>query len=180
VPASPANSPEARAALLEENADMTEQLEATAELEAEAETLILDVLEPQVAQSALANTGLRTALDYNLANLDASGHHVELSGNLHQQFVVTERRTSIVDSLMAAIKRDPSRGDLRMKLIETLYSAASSNQRAFRDVVSNLVRQRDIVSAEDWQRIERMGREIIPDDPMFAEPDAAEDLKDCA
>ena len=50
------------------------------------------------------------------------------------------RRKNVVDTLMAAIQRDPTRHDLRMKLLETLYTAAATNLRAFKEVVRDLAR----------------------------------------
>ncbi len=69
-----------------------------------------------------APAGDRTAtrLDYNLSDLDGRAQHVEMPASLHEHAVVVERRKNVIDSLMAAIHRDPTRGDLRMKLLETL------------------------------------------------------------
>jgi len=83
------------------------------------------------------------------------------------------------DVLKQAIERDPHRRDLRMKLLETYYSAASTNQRAFLDVVRKLGREREFLTADDWKRGVMMGRGIAGDDILFAET-SKDDLADCA
>jgi hypothetical protein len=102
-----------------------------------------------------------------------------MPSQLNDQVVVSERRMNIVDVLKTAIDRDPHRRDLRMKLVETYYSAASMNRRAFLDVVKKLSREREFLSAEDWKQIVKMGREIAPDDILFADSSTG-DLADCA
>ncbi|HEV7432644.1 MAG TPA: hypothetical protein VGN77_06340, partial [Steroidobacteraceae bacterium] len=78
----------------------------------------------------------------------------------------------IVDTLMAAIKRDPTRDDLRMKLLETLYAAAATNLRAFKEVARDLSRHPERIKPDEWEQIMAMGRQIAADDALFAEPDA--------
>jgi hypothetical protein len=102
-----------------------------------------------------------------------------MPSQLNDQVVVSERRMNIVDVLKTAIDRDPHRRDLRMKLVETYYSAASMNRRAFLDVVKKLSREREFLSAEDWKQIVKMGKEIAPDDILFADSSTG-DLADCA
>ena len=126
----------------------------------------------------------RTNLDYNLLDLDATSEHVQaqhvqMPSQLNDQVVVSERRMNIVDVLKTAIDRDPHRRDLRMKLVETYYSAASMNRRAFLDIVKKLSREREFLSAEDWKQIVKMGKEIAPDDILFADSSTG-DLADCA
>jgi len=120
-----------------------------------------------------------TALDYNLLDLDATAQHVHMPSELQGHVVVAERRTNIAEVLKMAIERDPNRRDLRMKLLETYYSAAATNQRAFLEVVRKLAREREFLSAEDWKKVVSMGREIASDDILFADS-SADDLADCA
>jgi hypothetical protein len=121
-----------------------------------------------------------TVLDYNLLDLDATAQHVQMPSELNDQVVVSERRTNIIDVLRSAIDRDPHRRDLRMKLIETYYSAASVNQRAFLEVVRKLARDRDFLSGDDWKKVMMMGRDIAAEDILFADPAKGDDLADCA
>ncbi len=126
----------------------------------------------------------RTSLDYNLTDLDATAEHVQMPSGLNDRAVVSEGRMNIVDALKTAIDRDPHRGDLRMKLLETYYSAASTNQSAFMDIVKKLAAEREYLSNEDWSRVLAMGREIAPDDALFTggpAHDSKDDaLADCA
>jgi hypothetical protein len=121
-----------------------------------------------------------TVLDYNLLDLDATVQHVQMPSQLNDHVVVKERRTNIVDVLKAAIDRDPNRRDLRMKLLETYYSSAATNQRAFLDVVRKAASQRDFLSAEDWQKVVMMGREIAAGDALFADQSKDDELANCA
>lgn len=121
-----------------------------------------------------------TALDYNLLDLDATAQHVQMPSELNDHVVVSERRTNIIDVLKQAIDRDPHRRDLRMKLLETYYSTASMNQRAFLEVVRKLARDRDFLSGDDWKKVMMMGRDIAAEDILFADPIKDDDLADCA
>jgi FimV-like protein len=135
--------------------------------------------EPMASASSIAAAG--TALDYNLLDLDATAQHVQMPSQLNDNVVVSERRTNIVDVLKSAIERDPHRRDLRMKLLETYYSAASINQRAFLEVVRKLAREREFLSTDDWKKVMMMGRDIAAEDILFADPAAKDDdLADCA
>lgn len=122
----------------------------------------------------------KTVLDYNLLDLDATGQHVDMPSKLHDRVEVSERRTNIADVLKAAIERDPFRRDLRMKLLESYYSAASMNQRAFMEIVRKAARERDYLSSEDWSKVKAMGRDIAGGDPLFNDDAKQGDLADCA
>jgi hypothetical protein len=123
-----------------------------------------------------------SAVDYDLLDLDATAEHiqhVQMPSQLHDQALVSERRMNIVDVLKAAIERDPNRRDLKMKLLETYYGSASTNRRAFLDEVKKMSKEDDKLTADDWKRINLMGREIAPDDIFFADADKG-DMADCA
>ncbi|HXA35333.1 MAG TPA: FimV/HubP family polar landmark protein [Steroidobacteraceae bacterium] len=122
-----------------------------------------------------------TRLDYNLVDLDLTAQHVQMPSVLNEQVVVKERRTNLADVLKLAIEREPDRHDLRMKLLELYYSAAATNRQAFLEVVQKFARDRDYLQPDQWEKILFMGRQIAADNPLFAEPSAADDdLADCA
>ncbi len=122
-----------------------------------------------------------TRLDYNLLDLDLTAQHVQMPSVLNEHAVVKERRTNLADVLKLAIEREPDRHDLRMKLLELYYSAASTNRRAFLEVVQKLARDRDHLQGDQWDKIAYMGRQIAAENPLFAEETAADDdLADCA
>ncbi len=165
-----------------------------AHLDADLNTVLMDGKQFDSAQAAAhaprtayaprnAPVSDSSDLDFNLVDLDATSQHVDMSTGLHEQPVMSERRTNIVDVLKAAIERDPKRRDLRMKLLETYYSTASTNQRAFIDVVRKLSREKDLLTEEDWRKVTLMGREIAGDDILFADldpPKDGDDLAHCA
>jgi pilus assembly protein FimV len=123
-----------------------------------------------------------TRLDYNLVDLDQTAQHVQMPSVLNENAVVKERRTNLADVLKLAIEREPDRHDLRMKLLELYYSAATTNRRAFLDVVQKYTRDRGNLAPEQWDKIAYMGRQIAAENPLFTEPEAAadDDLADCA
>ena len=136
-----------------------------------AEDLEIGSLEDtnKLANSSKIDTNAinKTQLDYNLLDLDATAQHVHMPSDLHDRPATAERRTNIVDVLKSAIERDPYRSDLRMKLLETYYSLAATNQRAFVDVVRKLAGQREFLTAEEWNKVKMMGREIAADEALF-------------
>jgi pilus assembly protein FimV len=121
-----------------------------------------------------------TRLDYNLLDLDLTAQHVQMPSVLNEHAVVKERRTNLADVLKLAIEREPDRHDLRMKLLELYYSAASTNRRAFLDVVQKLARDRGHLQGGQWDKIAFMGRQIAAENPLFAEESESDDLADCA
>jgi pilus assembly protein FimV len=121
-----------------------------------------------------------TRLDYNLLDLDLTAQHVQMPSVLNEHVVVKERRTNLADVLKLAIEREPDRHDLRMKLLELYYSAASTNRRAFLDVVQKLARDRDNLQGGQWDKIAYMGRQIAAENPLFTEESESDDLADCA
>ena len=140
----------------------------------EPDTVVMETLEPRASDA----TG--TVLDYNLADLDGRAQHVEMPGALHDQAVVVERRKNVVDALMAALKRDPTRGDLRTKLLETLYTAAATNLRIFKEVVRDLARHPERLNKDEWEQVMAMGRQIAPEDALFADQAGDVVVADCA
>ena len=138
------------------------------------DTVVMMNLEPET------NDATGTALDYNLADLDGHAQHVEMPGTLRDQVTVVERRRNVVDTLMAAIQKDPTRSDLRMRLLETLYSAAATNLRVFKDVVRDVARHPERLNADEWEQVMSMGRQIAADDALFADQGANSNIADCA
>jgi pilus assembly protein FimV len=94
--------------------------------------------------------------------------HVMIASGLHQRPAFVERRKSPVDVLRQAIEREPHRSDLRLKLLELYYSAASQNRRAFLEIVRHLAKDQQLIAGKDWAQIAEMGRLIAPDDELFA------------
>lgn len=138
-----------------------------------------DAIISEKMQYEIAALAGDTALDYNLFDLDAAAH-VHMPDSLHHGGVMKERRKNLVDVLKAAIEKDPSRHDLRMKLLEAYFAAAATNQRAFVDLVRKLSSDQAHLSADDWKKVRHMGRQIVGNDAEFSDPSEREDVPDCA
>jgi pilus assembly protein FimV len=70
------------------------------------------------------------------------------------------------DLVRIALEREPDRRDLRMKLLEIYF--VWGNKDAFLQTAKTLETTRDRAPAGEWDKIVIMGRQICPDDPMFA------------
>ena len=71
------------------------------------------------------------------------------------------------DIVKLAMEREPDRRDLRLKLLEVYF--VWSNKDAFLDVARGLARDRDHAPAGEWDKVAIMGRQIAPDEPLFAD-----------
>ena len=69
-----------------------------------------------------------------------------------------------VDLVRMALQKEPQRIDLKLKLAEIHFVAGDTNQ--FLTVARDL--KRSLGSGGDWDRIVIMGRQLAPDEPMFA------------
>ncbi len=69
-----------------------------------------------------------------------------------------------VDLVRMALQKEPARNDLKLKLAEIHFVAGDTNQ--FLTVAREL--KRSLGSGGDWDRIVIMGRQLAPDEPMFA------------
>jgi hypothetical protein len=103
-----------------------------------------------------------------------------MPGTLDEKGGFKERRTSLVDVLMVAVKREPNRRDLRMKLLETYYAAAAINRKGFLEVAQSLASERANMTDSDWGKIAGMARQIAADNDLFATDTVRADNKDLA
>jgi pilus assembly protein FimV len=139
----------------------------------------------RLARPPYGETTVNLALDTvvlgtNLVEHDTTAQHVQMPSVMNEHVVIAERRTNIVQVLKMAIEREPHRRDLRMKLLEVYYHTAATNRLAFLEIARKLSRERDQLSAADWDKIVVMGREVAADDALFAEQAGAKPLADCA
>ncbi|MDB6083586.1 MAG: hypothetical protein JWN43_1467, partial [Gammaproteobacteria bacterium] len=65
-----------------------------------------------------------------------------------------------------ALEREPDRRDLRLKLLEIYF--VWGNKDAFLQTAKGLESTRDRAPAGEWDKIVIMGKQICPDEPMFA------------
>jgi len=73
--------------------------------------------------------------------------------------------------LEAGLKREPQRRDLLIKLIDVCFMWG--NKDAFLKAAQTLAPQRAEGPASDWDKVLIMGRQLLPDDPLFQEKPSA-------
>ncbi len=70
------------------------------------------------------------------------------------------------DLVRIALEREPDRRDLRLKLLEIYF--VWGNKDLFLQTAKTLYTTRDKAPAGEWDKIVIMGKQICPDDPLFA------------
>ncbi|MGB6355933.1 MAG: FimV/HubP family polar landmark protein, partial [Steroidobacteraceae bacterium] len=70
------------------------------------------------------------------------------------------------DLVRIALEREPDRRDLRLKLLEIYF--VWGNKDAFLQTAKGLEATRDRAPAGEWDKIVIMGKQICPEDPLFA------------
>src|SRR3984885_5112988 len=70
------------------------------------------------------------------------------------------------DLVRIALEREPDRRDLRRKLLEMYF--VWGNKEAFPQTAKGLESTRARAPAGEWDKIVIMGKQICPDDPLFA------------
>jgi pilus assembly protein FimV len=71
------------------------------------------------------------------------------------------------DLVRIAIEREPQRRDLKLKLLEIYF--VWGNKDAFLQAARELAETRGEAAPGEWDKIAIMGRQISPEDPMFAQ-----------
>ena len=75
------------------------------------------------------------------------------------------------DLVRIAIQREPHRRDLKLKLLEVFF--VWGNREQFLTMARELSDTRAGTEAGEWEKIVIMGKQIAPEDPMFADGGAA-------
>src|SRR5258708_24555909 len=70
------------------------------------------------------------------------------------------------DLVRIALEREPDRRDLRLKLLEIYF--VWGNKEAFLQTAKGLETSRDRAPAGEWDKIVIMGKQICPEEPLFA------------
>ncbi len=70
------------------------------------------------------------------------------------------------DLVRIALEREPERRDLRLKLLEIYF--VWGNKDAFLQTAKTLAASRERAPAGEWEKIVIMGKQICPDEPLFA------------
>lgn len=141
-------------------------------------------LEPDVFEAAGAGTGLDTTtvepsvveeaddldLDDTLQiNRPKASAEVEVTdpiaeADFHMAYGLYDQAAEI---LQTAVDKDPSNSELQMKLAEVFFVWGNAEQ--FRGVAQTMSDNREAVGQGNWEKILIMGKQLLPDDDMFAE-----------
>jgi len=70
------------------------------------------------------------------------------------------------DIIKLALDGEPGRRDLKMKLLEIFF--VSGNKERFLEAAGELAESRSDGDRADWDRVAIMGRQLAPEDPLFA------------
>ena len=109
---------------------------------------------PVAVDDAISASGTAVALDQGDPLAEADFH---MAYGLYDQ---------AADLVRIAISREPQRRDLQLKLLEVYFVWGNKDQ--FLNLARELSANRDQAMAGEWEKIVIMGRQIAPDDPLFA------------
>jgi pilus assembly protein FimV len=70
------------------------------------------------------------------------------------------------DLVRIAIQREPARRDLKLKLLEVFF--VWGNKEQFLQTARDLAETREQAAPGEWEKIVIMGKQLAPDDPLFA------------
>jgi pilus assembly protein FimV len=70
------------------------------------------------------------------------------------------------DLIRIAISREPARRDLKLKLLEVFFVWGNKDQ--FLQTARELAETRDQAAPGEWEKIVIMGKQLAPEDPLFA------------
>jgi pilus assembly protein FimV len=111
---------------------------------------------PVAVDDALSASGTAVALDQGDPLAEADFH---MAYGLYDQ---------AADLVRIAIAREPQRRDLQLKLLEVFFVWGNKDQ--FLHLARELSAKRDQALPGEWEKIVIMGRQIAPEDPLFASP----------
>src|SRR6185369_10266996 len=70
------------------------------------------------------------------------------------------------DLVRIAIQREPNRRDLKLKLLEVFF--VWGNKEQFLQTARELAETRERAQSGEWEKIVIMGKQLAPEDPLFA------------
>ena len=71
------------------------------------------------------------------------------------------------DLIRIALQREPDRRDLKLKLLEVFF--VWGNKEQFIETAHELAESRAQAAPGEWEKVVIMGRQLAPDDPLFAD-----------
>ncbi|MGD9842796.1 MAG: FimV/HubP family polar landmark protein [Steroidobacteraceae bacterium] len=129
----------------------TGQHEALFEPEAEA-------VDPEPSSAASMENTLSGETAFHVDQQDALAE-----ADFHMAYGLYDQAADIVK---LAIERQPERHDLKLKLAEIFF--VWGNKDSFVEVARELYDAQGQADASDWDKVLIMGKQICPDDPLFA------------
>jgi pilus assembly protein FimV len=117
--------------------------------------------EPGFADVAEGRSPEDTMSSESAVNLDQGDPLAE--ADFHMAYGLYDQAADLV---RIALEREPDRRDLRLKLLEIYF--VWGNKDAFLHTAKGLEATRDRAPAGEWDKIVIMGKQICPDEPMFA------------
>ena len=117
--------------------------------------------EPAYADAAEGRSPEDTMSSESAVNLDQGDPLAE--ADFHMAYGLYDQAADLV---RIALEREPDRRDLRLKLLEIYF--VWGNKDAFLHTAKGLEATRDRAPAGEWDKIVIMGKQICPDEPMFA------------
>src|SRR5690606_12746164 len=102
-----------------------------------------------------------TLSSHTVINLDQGD--VLAEADFHMAYGLYDQAAELVQK---ALESEPDRRDLKLKLIEVYF--VWGNKDAFREAASAL-RAETGAADSDWDKVRIMGKQLCPDDPLFAE-----------
>jgi pilus assembly protein FimV len=127
--------------------------------------------EPAVAAAAAAprgDTGRRAATVADTISgdgpVDIEAGDPLAEADFHMAYGLYDQAADLVQ---LALKREPQRRDLMLKLVEIFF--VWGNRERFLETARQMYSMRGKASAGEWDKVLIMGRQIAPDDQLFAD-----------
>jgi pilus assembly protein FimV len=122
---------------------------------------------------ALANEAART-VDFDEPEQSMTGTGLDAGSALDQGDPLAEADFHMAyglydqaaDLVRLAIEREPTRRDLKLKLLEVFFVWGNKDQ--FLQSARNLADSRDVAEPGEWEKILIMGKQLAPEDPLFS------------
>jgi pilus assembly protein FimV len=122
---------------------------------------------PAPAEPARRTVALDDTLSSDAAvNIEAGDPLAE--ADFHMAYGLYDQAADLVQ---LAIKREPQRRDLKLKLLEIFF--VWGNRDRFLEVAREIRPQRANMSASEWDKVLIMGKQIAPEEPLFAQSETA-------
>ena len=149
--------------------DEPEGLGETAILDADDSPGAAETDAPETADDQDDAMAATMQFDANTISLDLSGDDPISEADVHMAYGATDEAQSVME---AAVQAAPDNPAYRNKLAEVYFTANAADKFVAHARDSETVLKAG--SGEGWQKLLILGQQIAPDEPLFAQADAAE------